>query len=512
MKAIKTILAFMLMALFTVAGAQAAPVTIEDLTIEDDNGDFLALVDLANGPTGDEFTEVTIGIEELGTTHEEIVRVPNNTSGQTETFDLRDVIDDYEALKRGETYTLEVSTDDGSTEKESFLFKTQKDTDGLDMIVERVDINSVTVADDDVLQVVNGEEVTVDLQLFAQENLDDARFRVFVEGYEHGSIMESTDIFSVKEGRTYTEELTIQLPDDMDSQKDYKLRIEGANDLSGLTYKEYTVYVDTDRNRVDILDLVTTPSSGVEPGQNLISNVRLKNRGQESQDSVKVSVNVPELGISESSYVSNVDFDDVVTSDDMLLRVPDDAKSGSYEAEVELSYNDGYEETTQTYPFRVLEQREVEEKNLLVEFDENIEFRAGEENTFDVVVGNPNTDSKPISISGDSAWADVSASPSLSMISGGEDKTFSVSVTPKSEVSGENTLTLNIMEGNEIVDTIEVDTYVEKGEDTNLLNILLAALIVLGLIILVALVVVIARRRNDTSEEITEDFDSEEYY
>lgn len=511
MKAIKTVLAFILVAIFAIAGAQAAPITIEELKVQEDNGDYLALVTLANGATGDEFTELTISIDELGTTHEEIIKVPLNTSRQTETFDLQEVVDNYDALKRGETYTLVVSTEN-STDETSFLYKTQKDTQGLDVIIENVQVNSVNVADDDVLQVVNGENVNVELQLYAQENVEDARFRIFIEGYEHDTILASSEIFSVNEGNTYVKRLNVQLPSDMDSQDEYKLRIEGANDLSGLTYKEYSLYVDTQRHRVDILDLVMTPSSGVEPGQNVISNVRLKNRGQQSQDSVKVSVSVPELGITESSYVSNVNSDEVATSDDMLILVPESAEAGQYDAEVTLSYNDGYTSTVDTYTFNVLAPKEAEERNLLVSYNENIDLKADKTKTFDVVIANPNMEAKPISLAAsDNAWAKVEVSPSLAMVAGGEDATFTVKVTPKSAVEGEKSLSLIVKEGTNVVDTLNVNTYVE-GDSSNLLNILLAVLIIIGIIILIALVVVIAKRRNETSDDVAEDFDSEEYY
>ena len=511
MKAIKTVLAFILVAMFAIVGAQAAPINVTGLDVEDNNGNYMALVTLANGATGEEYTELSFEIDGQST-QGQVVKVPNNTSSQTEAYDLQEVLDNYDDLKRGETYTLGVSTEDNSSMETSFLFKTAKTTDGLPVIIEEVQVNSVEVADDDVLQVQNGENVQVELQLFAQQNIEDARFRIFIEGYEHDTILASSDIFSVKDGKTYVKTLDVQLPSDMDSQDEYKLRIEGANDLSGLTYKEYSLYVDTQRHRVDVLDLVTTPSSGVEPGQNVISNVRLKNRGQQSQDSVKATVSVPELGISESSYVSNLDTDEVATSDDILMLVPESAKAGQYEAKVELTYNDGYSTTVENYTFTVLAPKVAKEKNLLVSYNNNVELRADETTTFDVVIANPNQESKPISLAAsDNAWANVEISPSLSMVSGGEDATYTVKVTPKSSVSGEKQLSFTVKEGTNVEETFSMNTYVE-GQDSNLANILLAVLIVIAIIILITLIVMIARKKNDTSEDFSEDFESEEYY
>jgi uncharacterized membrane protein len=73
-----------------------------------------------------------------------------------------------------------------------------------------------------------------------------------------------------------------------------------------------------------------TPNSGVKPGQNIIANVRIENKGEKSQDSIKISVEVPELDIKESSYINNLNPQEVVTSNDMLLFVPEDSQIKNY--------------------------------------------------------------------------------------------------------------------------------------------------------------------------------------
>ena len=515
MKAFK-ILTVMILSMFALmASAYADPITVSNVEVQENGGDYVVLVSLDNANTSSGvYTSLVFTIEELGTSKDVGVVTIDSNETVVLLYNLVETTDNFDLLKKGSTYTLTVETDFDSGVA-GFLFGSLNDNgDGLDMILEEVEVNNDRVTSVDTLQVMNGETLEVDMRFSALENFDNARIMVFVEGYEHSPIVGSTDIFSVIEGKTYIKSVSVDLPSDMRSEQDYTLRIIGANDLSGLTYKEFTLYVDTERDRVDVLDLVMTPSSGVEPGQNIIANVRMKNRGQQEQDSVKVSVEIPSLNVAESSYVSNLDANEVATSDDMLLFIPEDAQAGVHNVVVKLEYNDGYTQSLEGFTLSVLSPKLVEEKNLLVSFNNNVDLKAGQANSFDIVIANPNEDSKPISIAAaDNSWADVDVEPSLVMIQGGSSATFTVTVTPKSAVEGEKTLTLVVKEGSETVSEVPVSTYVEEGNEINWLNVALAVLLIIAIIILLALVVTIAKRKNEDGDRDEDEVTStEEYY
>ena len=515
MKKTINLLGFMLVAFLALVGAAyAEPITVEDVKVEEVNGEYVAFVSLLNQnvSTG-KFTELYFTVEELGTTSSVVVSVDTQET-EVFTYNLAEVVEDYDMLKKGETYRLNVSSDFNSGEVEAFLFgkTTDSSDDGLGVLIEEIELNDIQITNLDNLQVLNGDSLEVQVRFTATESFDDARLRVSVDGYEHGVIDDSTQIFQVSEGNTYVKTLNINLPADMDSQKDYLLRIYGANDLSGVTYKELGLFVDTQRHRVDVLDLVMTPSSGVEPGQNIIANVRLKNRGQKEQDSVKVSVEIPELGITESSYVSNLDNNEAITSDDMLIFVPDSAQAGVHTTYAKLTYTNGYTQTSEAFSLSVLSPQVVPEKNLLVSFRNNIDLEADMPRSFEIVIANPNQESKPISlVAQDNSWAKVDVSPTLNMVQGGSSDTFTVTVTPKKEVSGERNVVLFVKEGTETVNEVTVNTYVEPGKETNWLNVVLAVLLVLLIIILLALVISIARKKGD-NERNDDISTNEEYY
>lgn len=504
----KSVIAVLFVFTALIASVFASPIDVSDVNINTVNGEYMILVTLDNTNVASGiYDELSFTIEELGVS-ESLGVVTIDSSSEVLTYNLKELTDSYDLLKKGNTYRLTASTSTSSM-TESFLFGNEQSTDGLGLILDNVKLNGQEV-NDDLLQLMNGEAIEVEMRFSALENFDDARLRITIDGYEHDDLTASTEIFSVKEGTTYVKKLSLQLPSDMDSQKEYKLRISGANDLSGITYKDYNVYVDTSRHRVDVLDLVMTPSSGVEAGQNIIANVRLKNRGQQSQDSVKVIVEIPEYNIEESSYVSNLNAGEVVTSDDMLLFIPEVATAGAHNVVVTLSYDDGYTTSSETYTLNVLAPKMVEEQNLLVSFKNNIDMVAGTQTSFEVVVANPNSESKPISIAPvENAWADVEVTPSLAMVKGGDSVVFTVKVTPKDAVEGEKELTLAVKEGSNTISEITVNSYVEGKQQINWVNVALAVLLVIAIIILLSLVVTIAKRRKEGGDE---EVSTEEYY
>ena len=509
------ILTMLLLAFVVLMGAAYAdPIQVTNVNIKEAGNDYMVIVSLENADVSTGiYTELKFTVEELGTTKNlGVVRVDSNDTILL-TYNLRELTDSYNLLRKGNAYQLTVSTDTDSM-TQSFFFGTERSTDGLSLILENVRVNSEEVTHNEYLQVMNGEQLSVALRFTALENFDNARFMVFIEGYEHSPLVGTTEIFSVREGVAYVKDVRVNLPADMRAEQNYKLRIAGANDLSGITYKEYTLFVDTQRHRVDILDLVMTPSSGVEPGQNMIANVRLRNMGQRAQDSVKVVVEVESLGISESSYLSNLNPNNVATSDDMLLFIPRDAKAGSHEAVVRLVYNNGYTQTVDSYTLNVLSPEVVPEQNLLISFEDNLKLKGNSAETIELVVANPNRESKPITVVPlENTWADVEISPSLAMVQGGSSETFRVSITPRSGIEGEKSLVLLVKEGNRIVSEVTVNSHVEKAPDSdaiNWVNIALIVLLIIAIIILLALVIAIARRRNDDSgREIST---TEEYY
>lgn len=514
MKSYLKLLIATLMSMMMIGVVAANPIDVVDLSVTEKNGayNFVVTVENVAVGSGNDLAELSFSVEEFGTSKVvDTIKVDSNGTVKF-TYTLDEITDSSNLFKKGEEYTVTVSAD-GASENVNFLYGTKQHTDGLGLIIDNVYLNGKVLSASDLVQVDNGETLELEVAFTALENFDDARLRLYLDGYEHSSIEDSSEVFSVKEGISYTKTFVLDLPEDMNTQKSYLLRLMGANDLSGLTYTDFEVYVGTDRHRVDVEDLVMTPSSGVEAGENFIANVRMKNRGEKNQDSVKVTIAIPELGVSESSYVSNLNADEIATSDDLLLYVPEGTAAGQYTVQVSLAYNDGYTQTSEDYMLNVLASKVVEEKNLMVSYSNNVDLVAGATTSLEVVIANPNADSVPVSLAAiDSTWADVTVSPSLAMVKGGDSETFTIKVTPKSAIVGEKDMALSVKQGSDVVSDVTIATYVEGSGDSsiNWVNVVLAVLLIVAIIILLALVVTIARRKDDKEDE---DFSSsEEYY
>jgi hypothetical protein len=511
---VNKVLTWMIMSFVALTSAFAVT-TITDFEVQKDNGDYMLLVSLDNTANATVYEEVSFSIVGEGTTNNVGTIKLSALETKTLTYNLRDAVSSYSSLKNGETYTVEISTENEITTAissftETLLFGTETESDDLDLILEEISVNNIESKDVDTLQVLNGETLNFDLRFVASESVTDARILIMIDGYEHTNLLTSTDIFDAVKGKTYVKSLSIALPSDMTNERDYVVRIIGANGVSGISYKELNLFVDTQRERVDVLDLVMTPSNGVEAGQNLIANVRLKNMGQQDQDSVKVTISVPALGMSESSYVSNLNERSIMTSDDMLLFVPETAAAGTYETIVTLTYNDGYSESSEAYSMNILAAREVAEDNLLVSFKNNVDLSVG--STIEVVVANPNSKSMPISlVPVENAWSNVEVSPTLAMVQGGASTTFVVTVSPKAGAQGEKDIALVVKEGSNTVNEFVINGFVtESDSDIDWLNVGLVVLLIIAIVVLLSLVVSIAKRRNDKEDD--ELSSNEEYY
>lgn len=516
MKTLIKNLLFVFASIFLLAGtAFATPINVEDIKYERVNGEYMFHVTMNNANVAlGQYAELEFSIEELGTSKViETIKIDDNES-HVFTYNLREITDSYDKLENGETYrtTVKTKTNDvySNTMTLPFLFGAEADTED-ELVVQDIKVDGTSISGN-VLEVANGATFDLEFTIFPKETVEDFDLSARIFGYEHETIVSDLDApITLTAGKMKVVSLTIELPDNMDAEEDYTIRISGGN--RGLYFeKTFDLFVQTQRNRVDVLDLVMTPSSGVEPGQNIIANVRMKNRGQKSQDSVKVYVEIPELGVSESSYVSELNSDEVATSDDMLLFVPESAAAGEYEMLVKLTYNDNYEETVEAFTLNVLSPKTAAEKNLLVSFKNNVDLAAGSETVFDVVVANPNSESKPISLASlENVWANVEVTPSLAMVKGGDSETFTVKVTPKSAIAGEKELTLVVKEGADSVSELTVSTYVAAGnEPVNWVNVGLAVLLIVAIIILLALVITIAKRKGGDDED--ESSSTEEYY
>jgi uncharacterized membrane protein len=292
----------------------------------------------------------------------------------------------------------------------------------------------------------------------------------------------------------------------------YTLRIRVEGRAGNENYTTYNLDISTGRHLIEIKDVVFSPEDSVKAGRALLSSVRVKNYGQKDEEGIKVAVSIPELGISASDYIDELEADESTTSEELYLRIPSCAEAGTYDAKVTVTYDDGDEVTTKSAKIIVTEDETcgaapaatgsqpattAAQKPTIVYDSSAQEINAGGAGAiYALTISNPTNTAKTVmvGVSGVDVFGSARVSPSnVVVIGAGETKTAYVYVTAAkdakagqysfvSTISGlgssaqEITLAASVVKSASSVDTLK------KALEIGLV-VLVVILVVLGIII-----------------------------
>ncbi|MFC1705082.1 hypothetical protein ACFLZ6_02010 [Nanoarchaeota archaeon] len=196
----------------------------------------------------------------------------------------------------------------------------------------------------------------------------------------------------------------------------------------------------------------------------MLTSVRIKNYGERDEDGVKVKVSIPELGLSASDYIDEVEEDDSVTSEEIYLRIPQNAEEGEYVVEIEVEYDDGDEVIETKELIYVIEDGEsssssssesTEQKTIITIGPDVQDVRKGGAGVvYPVTISNTGSLSKAYTISVDGAdWASFRVSPSNVLVaSPGETQSAYVFVSANENAqAGENIFSVSIKSGDKVL-------------------------------------------------------------
>jgi len=351
------------------------------------------------------------------------------------------------------------------------------------------------------------QDLPVKVRVTANADIDDVQIEAAIRGYDHNDLMEDiTDVFDMKSGVTYTKKLDIPLRLRMDQDR-YKLRIRIEDRDGDTTSATYELEVDAKRHSLLIKDVILSPENEVKAGRALLTAVRLKNYGEKDEDDILVKVSIPELGESASDYVDELekegDDDDSTTTEELYMRIPNEAKTGEYLLRVEVTYDDGDERevkemmikvksTCDVDPFSCAPKEDKEKTIITLAADAQSVKQAGGEAVYPITITNEGVASKTYVVSADGAnWATFRLSPSNVMVIGaGESKAVNVYVSASKDAPvGEQTFSLTVKSGEKTLKEIPMKVSVSQGQ-TSVWGKLKRGLEI-GLVVLVILVVIL---------------------
>ncbi len=232
--------------------------------------------------------------------------------------------------------------------------------------ITRVEIDDHKINPDQInrLDVLRNSEVDFEVTLEASEDLDNVEVEVIVSGFEHNKDKELRDHigpFDMDTGVTYRKNLQITFPE-LVEEDDYKVRVIMTDRNGREVIENYNIKIDVQRHDLKIVDALFTPSRHVQAGQALLTTVRVENFGEKDEKDVKVTASIPELGISASDFIEEIESDDEKQSEQLYLKTEKCTKPGVYDMILQVSYNDGFDRTSVEGQIEVLENPACAEK------------------------------------------------------------------------------------------------------------------------------------------------------
>ena len=383
----------------------------------------------------------------------------------------------------------------------------------------------VTVNDEEddstLLAVEEGEEVDVEVELSLLNSDNDAKTdlsakNVEVEarltGYDEEDVVASATVDKLAEGTEKTVKLKLKVPNDFENgEATLKVLVFGGKDV---LVKDYKLRVESPNHSVKVADVTFSPGLTVKAGRSLLTTVLVENVGENKEDDVKVTVEVPELGLKASEFVDELKADDSEDVDEMQLFVPADTKAGEYALKVTVHYDDLDKSVTESYTLKVVESEFVKPqqksgKTVLAVGPEMQTVSAGKTATYAVALTNDGSASKAYTVeaaTGD--WATASVSEKLVVLEPGQSKVVYVDLTAAADAAaGEHLASLTVKSGSDVLETVVLKATVAAPEkaasnETSLRNGLELALVVLVvLLVLLGLAIGFSRLRKDDDGE-----------
>lgn len=387
----------------------------------------------------------------------------------------------------------------------------------LPMSITKVEVDGTSLQPDQVnrLSIDRNEEFTVKVTFDATADADNLVGQAFIAGYEHVE-EEPSDIdgpFDIEGNTTYTKKFTLSIPRDM-IEDSYKLRIMFTDRNTGALIQNYNLKIDEPRHSVDINDVILYPEKSITAGSALLTTVRVENFGQKDEDDVKVTIEVPQLGLSATDYIDSIDSNDIEESEELYLRVPRETKAGDYELIIKVEYNDGRDESTQSAVIHVdgdvAYEATTQPQTAITAGNTLLSVPAGESVIFPMYIKNSGqTDvAYTLTVAGTSGWAESTVSPmTTQIVKAGESKQFNVrlAVDQKAAV-GTHVFTATISAGDEQVEQIALTADVTKAKSTiwSTIGKVLGIALIAFIVVLVVIGIIVAYQRSKEDGNSTE--------
>jgi len=371
----------------------------------------------------------------------------------------------------------------------------------------KVDGDRIEEGDVNRVDFLRGDIIDINVRVNSSIELDNVEITGFISGYEFNDIEPMSDtsgIFDVDPNITYKKRLSIRVPVEVE-EDDYKLRILVSDRYGDSAVYDYKLRLDSPRHGFQIEDVVFSPGTVVEAGRALLTTVRIENKGERDEESVKVSVAIPALGISASDFIDEIEFEDSETSEEMYMRIPVCAEPGDYAAVIEVRYNELRESLVENAIVTVVESgacaaatgQDEEAQTVIALGATSQNLVPGEAGAlYPLTVSNQGDDAVAytVSVEGTNDFAAVQINPvSTFILNGGDSQAVFIYLTPvEGAAAGQHVFTVSVKSGDEVLKQIPLTAVVEEGEAKASTTMDVRDALEIGLIVLVVLLIILA--------------------
>lgn len=364
--------------------------------------------------------------------------------------------------------------------------------------------------------------VEVKVHFTALESADEVEVEVELTGYDGDRVRDSEYTDEVIAGQSYVERLSLDFPWEME-QNQYTLRVYVCPRSGDCVTETYELAIEAVEHGFVIKDVDFSPGLEVEAGRALLTTVRTENIGdEEDNDGVKVKVSIPDLGLSASDYLDEVDEDDSTSSEELYIRIPSETPAGDYDVEVTVYFDDGDETVSDSYTLTVTEaeadddeeseESSVESKTVLTVGSESQDMTAGQGGAvYPVTITNAAGEAKTyvVDVSGYDSWGEVRIDPSnVVVLDEGETQTVYLFVSANEEASGSYTFAVTVSSGSETLKEMVLAASVEPAEeeasgsmDSVKKGLVVGVIVLVILLVILGLILVVNKLRSDDDED-----------
>jgi uncharacterized membrane protein len=388
-----------------------------------------------------------------------------------------------------------------------------------------VEVNGEELIAGSLLVVEEGETLDIEVELrnpAGSANAEGIEVVARLSGYEYSdseSLEDSSELFDVDAGTRKFVNLELTIPSDLTNELN-TLRVFVLDRNGTPVLFNYPVQVESARHSVGVEDVTFSPGNTVKAGRSLLTTVLVENYGDRTEEDVKVTVAIPELGVSATDFIDEIEADESenVFGDlegGLLLSIPANAEAGEYNVVVSVQYDNLRDTVRKTYKLNVVgnEQFANAGKLVLAVGPESQNVAAGSLASYGIALTNAGSASQAYTlqvVTGD--WASASLSESLVVLEPGKNAVVYVDVeVARDAPEGANVVSVSVMSGDEALETVALNANVvessssSRGADSvGLRNGLEIALIVLVvLLVIIGLIVGFSRLRRDDDEDQT---------